>query len=78
MNQLLDDEEDMFDSVKKVVVDDRDSILQSLPQKSPWKDKDAPSTPIGKLLMESVLRGTRGKRRPHLICKSASVYDSLC
>ena len=45
MNQLLDDEEDVFDSLNRNVLDDGDKILQSLPQKSPWKDNDAPSMP---------------------------------
>ena len=45
LNQLLDDEENLFDSMKRVMLDDGDKILQSWPQKSPWKDKDAASTP---------------------------------
>ena len=43
------------------------------------KDKDAPSTPWEAAnIMESVLRGPQGRRRPHLICISPSVDDAFC
>ena len=74
--QLLDDEEDLLDSMKRVVLDDGDKILQSLPQKSPWKDKDAAST-SGEAANGVGTQRPRGKRRPHLICLSASVDDAL-
>ena len=66
----------LFRSVRRIVLDEGDKILQPLGEHSPWRKRrvrDIHPRP-GRLLVEGVLKG---KQKVGLICTSATIYKAL-